>query len=238
MPPVPARPTNAPPDGPAPATARSLRIARKPLHEEVTGRIRDMIVEGHLKPGERINEAVLAAAIGVSRTPIREALKLLASEGLILLLPNRSARVTTLSAKEVGELFELISGIERLAAELAAVRMTAGELARLERSHRSMEEHFQAGNRHHYFRLNQDIHRMLVGFARNAIMKTTHEALIARARRSRYLAILSPERWREAMTEHEELLAALKARDAALAGEIMRRHTSRTGEIATAALAA
>lgn len=216
---------------PAPPRRRSP-IQRHSLHEAVVDRLRDMVVEGEIPAGDRLNESHLAEQLGVSRTPIREAIKLLASEGLLDLAIGRGARVRTPPATEILALFEVISGLERQGAELAALRMQPQDLARLERLHARMAEHFAAGERHGYFRLNQEIHELLVTFARNATLKALHETLIARARPGRYNALLSMERWREAMEEHEALMEALRRRDADSAGRIMARHVARTGELA------
>ena len=120
-------PTPGPPGAEEPATRL---IRRRPLHDEAAERLRDMIVEGHLAAGERVNEADLCAQLGISRTPLREALKVLAAEGLVDLLPRRGARIARLGAREVGELFEVLGGLERTAAELAAARVTAKDFSR------------------------------------------------------------------------------------------------------------
>jgi DNA-binding GntR family transcriptional regulator len=206
-------------------------IARpKPLHEAVVERLRDMIVEGDLAAGERLNDAKLAALLNVSRTPIREAIKLLASEGLAELLPGRGARVSLLALDGVGELFEVIAGLERHACELAAERMSAREAANLVRLHERMARHFEAGDRRGYFKLNHEIHLALVAACGNTLLQGLHATLIARARRVRYAALDSNARWTQAMGEHEALMQALNARDARRAGEIMQEHDRRTAQ--------
>jgi DNA-binding GntR family transcriptional regulator len=212
-------------------------IARpKPLHEAVVERLRDMIVEGDLAAGERLNDAKLAALLNVSRTPIREAIKLLASEGLVELLPGRGARVDAMPLDSVGELLEVIAGLERHACEIAAERMSAREFDNLRRLHERMARHFAAGERRPYFKLNQEIHLGLVSASGNATLRGLHAALIARARRIRYAALQSEARWSEAMGEHEALMRALGARDARRAGEIMQEHDRRTARAILARL--
>ncbi len=214
-------------------------IARaRPLHEEVCDRLRDMIVKGEIAAGERLHEINLSETLEVSRTPLREALKLLANEGLVDLLPGRGARVSALSPKGVAELFEVVSGLERLAAELAAARMTARDLERLQRTHDKMAGHFARGERHAYFVLNNEIHCAIVAGSKNQTLIATHAGLMMKARRGRYAALASDERWREAMGEHEALMAALHARDATRAGAILFLHDQRTGEITSALLLA
>jgi DNA-binding GntR family transcriptional regulator len=207
------------------------QIHRQSLHAQAVDRLRDMIVEGELASGSRIVEAALCEALDISRTPLREALKVLAAEGLIELLPHRGARVTVVTAAEAGDLFEVIASLEGLAAELATSRMTAADLERLEALHLRMEQHHAARRRHDYFQLNHETHRLIVALSGNAVLAVTHERLLVRARRARYLAILSQERWDEAMREHHEIMVVFRARDSARAGALWRRHVQRTGEV-------
>lgn len=205
-------------------------LQRRSLHHLVTERLRDMIVENELKPGERVDEKALCDLFEISRTPLREALKVLASEGLVELLPNRGARVTEMTEREIIEIFEVASCLERMAAELSAERSTDKELADLRRTHDSMMRHHESGRRSDYFRLNHRIHNMLIQFARNSVLSEHHTVLMTRIRRARFQAIMSQERWDESMAEHEELMTALEARDGPRAGEIMRAHVLETGE--------
>ncbi|WP_454857914.1 GntR family transcriptional regulator [Rhizobium binxianense] len=220
-----------------PRRGRPAGIIRpRPLHAEVVDRLRDMIVEGEIAAGERLHENNLAQTLRVSRTPLREALKLLANEGLVELLPGRGARVVRQTQEGVMELFEVISGLERLAAELAAVRMTGRDLERLKKMHDRMAMHFHAGERHDYFALNHQIHIFIVTAAKNATLAAIHAGLMVRARWGRYTALASNERWNEAMTEHEALMEAFATRDATRAGDIMFQHDRRTGETTRAIL--
>jgi DNA-binding GntR family transcriptional regulator len=159
-----------------------------------------MIVEGDVGVGERLHAANLAATLQVSRTPIREALKLLAHEGLVDLLPGRGARVSDFSIDEIKQLFEAVGGVERNACELAA------------------------GERPPYFKLNHEIHLAIVAASNNTILQAIHASLMTRARRVRYAALSSRGRWVEAIAEHERLMVALAAHDTRRAGEIMHHH--------------
>jgi len=205
-------------------------VRARPLHEEVVDRLRDMIIEGEIESGERLHEIDLSARLKVSRTPLREALKLLANEGLVDLLPGRGARVSTLSPEGFRKLFEVVSGLERLAAELAVARMTDRDLERLRRMHGKMAAHFAAGRRHDYFVLNHEIHVAIVAAAKNETLMAAHAALMVKARRGRYTALASDERWKEAMAEHEALMEAFDRRDSKSAGDILFQHDRRTGE--------
>ena len=225
-------------NGGAPALRRGAAcVDRAALHARAAERLRAMIVRGDLAPGEAIGEAELCAALGMSRTPLREALKLLATEGLVDLKANRSARVAPLRAEETDELFEAVAGIERIAAELAARRADARTLRSLRALQDRIERHHGRGELADYFALNQRIHREIVEAAGNGVLAAAHGSLLARAERARLFAIAaSSARWTESVDEHREILAALEARDAERAGRALERHVLRTGEVVRAAL--
>ena len=210
---------------------RALRVPRSGLHEQAAKKLRSLIVRGDLSPGEPLLEVSLSEALGISRTPLREALKQLAAEGLVELRLNRGAVVAPLRRDELAELVEAVSGIERCAAELAAMRMTAVDLDRLEALQARIERHHGRGELRDYFEVNQQIHSAIVGFARNGVLKASHDALLARAERARFFALSAHGRWDESVREHRQILAALKARDAERAGRLLSRHVRRTGEI-------
>jgi DNA-binding GntR family transcriptional regulator len=210
---------------------RALRVPRAGLHEQAAKKLRALIVRGDLLPGEPLLEVGLSEALGISRTPLREALKQLAAEGLVELRLNRGAVVAPLRREEVAELFEAVSGIERCAAELAAARMTASDLERLEALQKRIERHHDSDELRDYFDANQQIHSAIVGFARNSVLKASHDALLARAERARFFALSAHGRWDESVREHRQILAALKARDAERAGRLLGQHVRRTGEI-------
>jgi len=217
---------------------RLLRVPRTGLHEQAATRLRLLIVRGDLAPGQQLLEADLSDALGVSRTPLREALKQLASEGLVELRLNRSAIVAPLRRDELTELFEALSGIERCAAELAATRMERRDLEQLEALQASIEWHHGRGEMRHYFEINQQIHRAIVGFARNGVLKATHDVLLPRAERARFFGLSVLGRWDESVRDHQEIFAALKACDANRAGQLLGHHVRRTGEVVASALPA
>jgi DNA-binding GntR family transcriptional regulator len=198
--------------------------ARRPLHEEAVDRLRDMIVRGELAPGSRLNERVLTAHLGVSRTPLREAIKLLATEGLVELLPNRGAVVAPIEPARIAETLTVMGALESLAGELACARASDQEIAEIRALHYEMLAMHARGDLDGYFRNNQAIHLRLVEAAGNAVLAQTYRQLNANARRVRYMANLSSERWDAAVAEHEAILAALAARDAARLKRLLRDH--------------
>lgn len=200
------------------------RIARRSLHDEVVERLRDLIVEGELEPGKRVPERVLCERFGISRTPLREALKVLASEGLVELLPNRGAVVAPLTVVELDEIIEVMVALEGLAGLLAASRMSDAGLVEVKALHYEMLACHARADLHSYFKLNQAIHLAIIEGAGNATLAQTYGALNGRIRRFRYMANLSGERWDHAVAEHEEILAALTRRDSALLSRLLSDH--------------
>ncbi|MDR3372397.1 MAG: GntR family transcriptional regulator [Ancalomicrobiaceae bacterium] len=214
----------------------SLTIERRSLYDPVADQLRDMIVRGELQGGDKIRMAELAETLGVSITPLREALKVLAEEQLIELLPNRGARVLPYTAADADQLFDVIASLEGLAAELAAERMPNNALADLETMHAEMRGQFEATAREPYFALNSAIHADIVRLSGNDVLIATHRRLMVRANRGRYMAIVDNTRWREAMDEHERLMQALSRRDAEAAGRLWRTHMRNTGAAVRLAL--
>jgi DNA-binding GntR family transcriptional regulator len=196
------------------------------LAEEVLERLRDLIVQGELAPGVKLNERVLCARLRTSRTPVREAIKYLASEGLVELLPNRGAIVTPITATTVREMFALLGALEALAGELACVNVSDADIAEIRALHYQMLAHHARGELAPYFRCNQQIHLRLVECAGNVTLANTYRALNGHVRRARYMANLSRERWDHAVEEHEKILDALIRRDSALLPLLLRSHLS------------
>jgi DNA-binding GntR family transcriptional regulator len=199
-------------------------IPRRPLHEEAADRLRDLIVQGRLAPGARLNERLLTAQLGVSRTPLREAFKVLATEGLVELLPNRGAIVSQIDAERLAETLAVMGALEALAGELACRQATDAELNEIRALHYEMLACHARGDLAAYFKFNQAIHLKLVKFSGNATLYNVYRQLNGHVRRARYMANLSRERWDAAVREHEEILAALGARDAKRIKALLAEH--------------
>ncbi len=211
-------------------------IGRITLHDEVASRLRAMILEGELPPGSRIPEPQLCAAFGVSRTPLREALKVLASEGLVELLHSRGAVVKRVSIDEIADIFEVMAGIEYMTGQLVCERATPDEIAKLMAWHERLADFHKRGRRSDYFRQNQKIHRRIAELSGNRVLTEMHEDLSGKIRRARYMANLKQARWDESIQEHEAFMAALADRDGELMGQRLRDHMRRTGEVVIRAL--
>jgi DNA-binding GntR family transcriptional regulator len=196
------------------------------LHDEILTRLRDHIVEGNIAGGGRVPERQLCEMLGISRTPLREALKVLAAEGLVELLPNRGARVRQLSEHDLAELFDVMGGLESLAGRLACEHITDAEIAEIERLHYEMYGFYLHRDMHGYFRINQQIHRRILEASRNAALISTYNNFAGRIRRIRYSANFARqrERWGEAMREHEAILEALRRRADSELADILFKH--------------
>lgn len=206
------------------------------LAERVAVSLRDMVVKGVLRPGDRIVERRLCAELNVSRTPMREALKLLRQDGLVELSRNRGARVLPFSAAEAGDLFDVIAALEAEAAARYCLAASADSRARLEDLHARMLSHWRAGDLGSYFDINSSIHDMIVHDAGNAVLSNSHSRLMLRARRGRYMAIMDVSRLDQAVQEHETLMAALRAGAVDAARAIWRVHLLNTGHAVAKAL--
>lgn len=199
-------------------------IARRPLHEAAVDRLRDLIVQGQLDPGERLNERLLCEKLGISRTPLREAIKLLATEGLVQLLPNRGAVVASMDTARLAETLQVMGALEGLAGELACRNATAERIAQIRSLHQEMLAMHERGDLAGYFHHNQAIHMSIVEASGNPVLANLYRQMNANVRRARYRANLSKERWRAAVREHEQILAALEARDVRTLKRLLRDH--------------
>ena len=196
-----------------------ISIPRPVLHQEVATRLRQRIVEGLIAPGSKLNERELAEQLNVSRTPLREAIRALAAEGLVDLLPNRGAVATQLSAQDVADTFEVIAGIEGQSGELAAQRITDTELAEIRALHYEMLAAFTRRDLSTYYRLNAQIHTRINAAARNPVLTRTWATVNARLQALRFRSNFDEAKWQRAVDEHERMVALLAARD----GDGLRR---------------
>jgi DNA-binding GntR family transcriptional regulator len=204
------------------------RITRVTLHDAVLNQLRDMIIEGTLAPGARINEGQVGAALGVSRTPLREAIKTLASEGLVEIVPARGAVVRRFSEANIREILEVLKALEQTAARRLCAAGLDAEVAAIVSLHDEMMRLYVSRNRLQYFKLNQSIHSAIVKGAGNGVLAETHGQLQARIKRIRFIGNETPDRWAAAVAEHEEMIVALKRRDGEALAEVLGRHLDKT----------
>ncbi len=208
------------------------------LHINTVQILRNLIIAGAIEPGEKLNERELCERLKVSRTPVREAIKTLAQEGLLEVSPNRSPVVTRLDADETAALIDVVASIEALAGELAAVRMTEAQTAELGILHYTMLKHRANGVMPDYFKANKAFHRLILECAGNPVLLWVWDLLALRVDRARYASNLWPERWDKAMAEHGAILQRLAQRDSAGAAQAMKAHVQNGLSVVVASLKA
>jgi DNA-binding GntR family transcriptional regulator len=207
--------------------------AAKSMHEQAAEILRNMIVEGELAPGLRLPERELCELLGVSRTPLREAIKVLASEGLVQLSLNRGATVTGYELEKLDDTLEMVALLESAAARWACAKATDKELKNIQQLHEAMVEYSRSGDDVRYFRTNQHFHEAVVAASHNDRLRETHATLNAHLKRLRYQRMhgLEPRVRRGFIAGHDEIAKALKRRDAAAAERAVLSHMSNVGDM-------
>ena len=208
--------------------AASTVSGRQTLHESLLERLRQMIQDGELAPGTRLSEQSLCERFGVSRTPLREALKILAADGYLDWRANRGIHVAEIQAREVVAAFELLGGLERLIGEIVPQRVTADDVQALEVMHADMVRLHAQSDRKAYFRLNQAIHAELARLTRNPVIEDVYGSVQRRVYRARALSNTERLRWDASVQEHERIMAALRARDPARLSVELMSHSKAT----------
>lgn len=204
----------------------------------VTARLRDMIVEGTLKPGMRLNERVLCEQLSISRTPLREAFKTLAVEGLIELAPNRGAVVAQMSIAEIEQTFEVMGALEALSGEAACARATDAEIAEIKALHYEMLAAHARRDLPAYYKLNHAIHNCINLAARNPVLTATYRQINARIQSLRFRSNFNQEKWDAAVDQHSAMVDALEKHDGETMRLILQEHLRNKRDAVLATLAA
>ena len=216
------------PPGPLPA---SPRLRESALYEQVAERVRARILAHTLPPGSWIDEQALAAEYGISRTPLREALKVLASEGLVTMKLRRGAYVTEVSERDLSEVFHLLALLESDAAAVVATQATAAQMAELEALHLQLET--TVADRDAFFSANEQFHMRLLLIADNRWRLQMVNDLRRVMKLNRHHSLFKQGRLEASLAEHREIMAALSARDGARVKRLMRQHINHGREAAT-----
>ena len=204
--------------------AEIIEISRVALHDQVVARLRTMLVEGRIAPGAKLNERTLSEQLRVSRTPLREAIKLLAAEGLVDLLPNRGAVAVKLTETDVLNTFEVLAELEGMSGELAAKRISEEQLSELRALHYEMLACFERQELSGYYRLNAQIHTLINDAASNPVLTSAYKSINARVQSLRFRTNQNAAKWKRAIKEHEIMLEAMTARDSAAMREVLVQH--------------
>ncbi|GGK02635.1 GntR family transcriptional regulator [Pseudomonas matsuisoli] len=208
-------------------TSENLALDRQGLHQIVVDRLRKLIVEGRLEAGSRINEKALCEQLQISRTPLREALKVLANEKLVELLPNRGAKVVLLSDREIAEAFEVMARLEAISGELACERITQPELDEIHALHYEMLACYTRKDLPGYYDINMRIHALISKAARNELLQDLYQRVNFRIQSLRFRSNFDETEWAESVQEHTELLEALTKRDGARAAAVLHLHLTK-----------
>ncbi|TSE20547.1 putative D-xylose utilization operon transcriptional repressor [Tepidimonas alkaliphilus] len=202
-------------------------LQARALYEEVADRLRQRIFNRELPPGAWIDEMKIAQELGISRTPLREAIKVLAAEGLVTMKVRRGAYVTEVSSQDLREVYELLALLEADAAEAVCWRATDEELTELARLHAELEaaaDHAQHGSRERFFELNEAFHLRVLDLGGNRWRKQLVLDLRKVMKLHRHASLAKEGRVAESLAEHRAILQALQARDRQAAVDAVRRH--------------
>ncbi len=219
-------------------TAEIISIPRAALHEQVALRLRQMLVENRIAPGAKLNERELSEVLNVSRTPLREAIKMLAAEGLVELLTNRGAIAVELTEADVLNTFEVMAGLEAQSGELAAKRITDAELNEVKAMHYEMLAAYTRRDLPAYYRLNSAIHSAINAAAKNAVLTSTYKQVNARLQALRFRSNQDEEKWKSAVQEHDQMISALEARDPVAMRDVLMSHLNNKRDVVIAQLRA
>ena len=206
----------------------ALSLAPRALYEEVAELLRQRIFSRELEPGSWIDELKIAEAYGISRTPLREALKVLAAEGLVTMKVRRGAYVTEVSEQDLTDVYHLLSLLESDAAGVVAQTATEGQLRELQSLHQELELAAQPNkqDRERFFEVNERFHMRLLEIANNRWRDQMVADLRKVMKLNRHNSLLKSGRMQESLSEHRALMEALAARDTGLCQQRMQEHFS------------
>ena len=210
--------------------SESKDINRLNLSVQIANQLRDMIIQNQFASGARITERDVCKKLNVSRTPLREALRMLAAEGLVELIPNCGAVISSPTADEIADMLQVLGVLEAFAGERACSLITQAEINEIKALQYEMLAAFSRGDRLQYFKLNQGIHLAIVNAARSETLLSMHSRLNARLYRIRYQSNLRNELWGSAVEEHNDIMDALEKRDAMKLSKLLRLHLKSTWE--------
>jgi DNA-binding GntR family transcriptional regulator len=201
------------------------------LTEKVVGYLEKLIIEGTFKPRERLIEEDLARALGVSRPPIREALRALEREALVTFSPRRGVAVTEITEKDIQDVYLIRATLESLAVKLAAKNVSVEELEKIEGIYKQMVQAAKKKDLSLYFQLNQEFHGSVFSASKNEKLTKILDNLGKQTLRFRYYTLSTPGRLEGSIDNHRRLVDALKSRDSRLAGRLRTKQILDGGKI-------
>lgn len=207
------------------------------LPEQIANHLRRAILRGQMKPGQSIKERDTAADLGVSRMPAREAIRILAQEGLVELRPARSPVVANLTLKEVMDCIEILVALEELSGRLAVLHATEGDIAEIRAIHTRMAETYESADYVERFEVDMEFHRAIARASHNGPLTETHNAYLARMWRARFLSARTRKNRDRVLGQHGDILHGLETRDADLVVGAIRAHLGQLKDSIQAAFA-
>ena len=204
-----------------------MRVVHNSLHDEAAAELRERIFSGALAPGVFLDEVALSTELQISRTPLREALKVLTAEGLVRHEPRRGCFVAEVTAQDLDEIFPVIALLEGRCAHEATLRASDADLAALQGLHDKLARHAKARRINDYYSANFEIHETIIALAGNRWLAQTIGALRKIVKLARLQQLHAPGRLEQSLAEHLAVFAALKARDPEGAEAAMRTHLLR-----------
>jgi len=207
-----------------------MRLVQNSLHHEVASTLREQIFAGELAPGSFLDEVALCARLEISRTPLREALKVLTSEGLLRHEPRRGCFVNQVTEQDLDEIFPVIALLEGRCAFEAARNATDADLLELAALHERLIGHAGAGRTTDYYATNFIIHEAIISLANNRWLAQAITDLRRILKLARLQSLAAPGRLQQSLAEHLTVFAALKSRDSEGAEAAMRTHLTRQRE--------
>ncbi len=199
-------------------------IQKKTLHEEIANNLREMIMSGELREGDKIRENGLCDMMGISKTPLREALRVLSAEGLIRLIPNRGSFVTTPTFEEIKEMFDVMSVLEGVCARTAVEKMSEQDFLKLEKLHQKLEKNFGLKDQKEYIHQNNLYHAFVQELAGNKTLNQIVNGLRQKILLYRFQSLNLPGRFEQSIEEHRSLLKAFRDRDPKKVEILMKSH--------------
>jgi len=201
------------------------------LREKILDTIREAILNGELKPGEKVAEPELAERFGISRTPIREAFRQLESEGYLTVVPRKGAVVTALSERAVEEFYAIKSILEGYAAQISADKMTEKDITKLETLNERLKILAEQGDVKTFFKIHNEFHDVFINASGNEKLAEIIHQMLLRFNRFRLASIALPGRMEMSVKEHDALIKAFRRKDGATADALVRKTASFGGQV-------
>lgn len=206
-------------------------IKKKALHEYIVDNLVDMILTGELTEGEKINEQYLCDTLGISRTPLREAMRVLGAEGLVELIPQRGHFVAKPTFDEILDMFALMSVLEGFCAREAVEKMSGEDLKKLKKLHKQLELSYENKDQKSYLDYNNQLHLFVQSLASNVILDQVILGLRRRMLLFRYKTLNLEGRFDQSIAEHREIIKSIESGNPDQAEKMMRNHICEQAEV-------